>query len=128
MTHATSNREGGFSLVEVLIVFVLVGVALMPLAGVQLSSRRAVDEAQRYGEAVALAQTQLEQLRATGFGAAVADSVQNGPFTVLTSVTPELNGSGLPSTDLERLSVRVRWTEKGDALSVELTGLRADRQ
>lgn len=129
MTRRTDRQEGGFSLVEVLLVFVLVGVALMPLAGVQINSRRAVDEAQRYGEAVALAQTQLEQLRVTGFGVATADSLSDGPFTILTVIGPEIDqGTGVASTELERLNVQVRWVEKGDTLSVNLTGLRADRR
>lgn len=124
-----SKQEAGFSLVETLVVFVLVAIALLPLAGVQLTSRRAVDEAQRYGEAVEVAQARLEQLRATGFGNAVTDSTSQGRFNVLTAVQAEVNpNTGIPSTELERLSVTVQWVEKGDTLSVALTGLRADRR
>ncbi len=129
MTRREIRQEDGFSLVEVLLVFVLVGIALLPLAGVQISSRRAVDEAQRYGEAVTLAETQLEQMRATGFGAAVADSIYQQPFTILTAVSPEIDaGTGLAMTELERITVQVRWMQKSDTLSVALTGLRADRR
>jgi Tfp pilus assembly protein PilV len=111
------------------VVFIIVAVALMPLAGVQLTSRRAVDEAQRYGEAVEVAQARLEQLRATGFGNAVSDSTSQGPFNVLTTVQAQLDpNTGIASTELERLNVTVRWVEKGDTLSVALTGLRADRR
>ncbi len=128
MIGRTHRNEDGFSLVEILIVFVLIGVALMPLAGVQLNSRRTVHDSMRYGTAVQLAQNELEKLRAAGFGTAVADSTRNGNFTIVTTVTPEINPlTGLPSNELERLSVSVLWQEDDGQRSVVLTGLRANR-
>ncbi len=129
MIRATASSQAGFSLVEVLIVFIIVSLAVLPLAGVQLSSRRAVDEAQRYGEAVEVAQTQLEKLRVDDFGVVGTNNFVVNRFNVQTDVQPQINpNTGIASSTLETLHVTVNWVEKGDSLSVDLSGLRAARQ
>ncbi len=129
MNRATASSQAGFSLVEVLIVFIIVSLAVLPLAGVQLSSRRAVDEAQRYGEAVEVAQTQLEKLRVDDFGVVGTNNFVVNRFNVQTDVQPQINpNTGIASSTLETLHVTVNWVEKGDSLSVDLSGLRAARQ
>jgi prepilin-type N-terminal cleavage/methylation domain-containing protein len=129
VNRATASSQAGFSLVEVLIVFIIVSLAVLPLAGVQLSSRRAVDEAQRYGEAVEVAQTQLEKLRVDDFGVVGTNNFVVNRFNVQTDVQPQINpNTGIASSTLETLHVTVNWVEKGDSLSVDLSGLRAARQ
>ena len=129
MNRARVSSQAGFSLVEVLVVFIIVSLAILPLAGVQLSSRRAVDEAQRYGEAVEVAQTQLEKLRVDDFGNVGTDNFVVNRFNVQTDVQPQIDpGTGIASNTIEALRVTVTWVEKGDSMSVDLSGLRAARQ
>lgn len=129
MNQATASSQAGFSLVEVLVVFIIVSLAVLPLAGVQLSSRRAVDEAQRYGEAVEVAQTQLEKLRVDDFGNVGTNNFVVNRFNVQTDVQPRIDpNTGIASNTLETLRVTVNWVEKGDSMSVDLSGLKAARQ
>lgn len=106
------TRQAGFSIVELLLVFALIGVAVIPLAAVQFYSRREVGEASRHSRAVQLAQASLERMRARGFGQAVPDTVQSGIFTAAAQVIPV-------SATLEELRVTVTWP--GDDLPRDVT-------
>jgi prepilin-type N-terminal cleavage/methylation domain-containing protein len=56
---------GGFSLMELIVALVVLGVALAVLTSVLLDARRLTREADRAGDAMRLAESQIEALRAT---------------------------------------------------------------
>ncbi|HOX26840.1 MAG TPA: prepilin-type N-terminal cleavage/methylation domain-containing protein [Candidatus Krumholzibacteria bacterium] len=79
------SREG-FTLVEVLVVLVILAIGIMPLAVVQTRARQEVAEADRFTQAVTLAQRQLEWCKGMGFAAAAADSGVDGSLRWWTDV------------------------------------------
>ncbi len=73
----TRGRDG-FTLVEVLVVLVIISIGILPLALIQTRARQEVSEADRYTEALAVAQHQLEWTRGLGFDDAAPDSGSTG--------------------------------------------------
>jgi prepilin-type N-terminal cleavage/methylation domain-containing protein len=64
----------GFTLVEVLVVMVIITIGILPLALVQTRARQEVTEADRFTQAMTVAQEQLEWTKGLGFNGVMADS------------------------------------------------------
>jgi Tfp pilus assembly protein PilV len=114
------RSQAGFSIVEMLLVFAIIGIAVLPLATVQFYSRREVTEAGRHTRAVEMAQATIERMRARGFGQAVPDTLQDGPFTAASGVVPI-------SPTLEELRVTVSWQHGESPRSLTLSCLQSMR-
>jgi prepilin-type N-terminal cleavage/methylation domain-containing protein len=71
-------RRDGFTLPEVMVVMVLLSIGILPLTMIQGRARQEVAEANRYTQAVTVAQRQLEFAKGVGFGNAAADSGLTG--------------------------------------------------
>ncbi len=97
-------KRNGFTLVEVMVVMVILSIGVLPLTIVQTRSRQEVQEADRYTQAVTVAQQQLEWLKGQGFGNAAADSGTTGGVVWRTSVAQVSFG-------LERLGVEVSFRQ-----------------
>ena len=101
--------ERGFSIVELLLVFAIVGIAMIPLAGVQFGSSRQITDAERMTEATQIALSSIERVKMAGFNAAaLGDTLSEPPFTAVTTVVPD---SANPF--LEEIRVRVTWDQRG---------------
>lgn len=125
---SSPRDNSGFSVLETLMVLALVGIAIIPLSEIQMSSHRSVEDADRYSEAVSLAQEQLESMRALGFANAAQDTLQFGNFTIAQGPSPYLDPvSGAPLPSLERLRVAVSWRERGEVRRIEMDCLQAER-
>ncbi len=92
--------RGGFTLVEVLVVMVILAVGVLPLTMIQARSRAEVRETDRYTQAVTVAQQQLEWAKGQGFGNVVPDSGMAGHVVWRTDVQQVAFG-------LERIQVQV---------------------
>ncbi|WP_168163783.1 prepilin-type N-terminal cleavage/methylation domain-containing protein [Jeongeupia sp. USM3] len=108
------SKQNGFSLIEVLISAVIIGVAAIVLARFQGEMMRGTMLAGERNEAVFLAQTKLEEarqamLQTAGAVAAGATTVtgRTTSFTVTTAV-----GAGAASN---RVQVTVAWTDAQNA-------------
>ncbi|MFW9610718.1 MAG: type IV pilus modification PilV family protein [Fluviibacter sp.] len=106
----TDQRSAGFSLIEVLIALVVLGVGLMGLARLQLHLLASTADSAAYDHAVRLANAQLESLRFTrltgGVPVSGADeqSVQGLVFSRRWTVN-------CTSGDLCQIAAQVRWRE-----------------
>ncbi len=100
--------RGGFSLVEIMIVMMVLAIGVIPIAVVQSQARREVMEADRHTEAIALAQAQLERLKGLGFGNIVAENGVQGALTWQAQVANVSFG-------LDRIDVTVTWNTANTA-------------
>lgn len=112
----------GFSIVEMLVVFTVLAVALLPLASIQFRARQEISESMRQGQANQLALDQIERLRAAGFANAQADTGTTGPFdwTVQVAADPA-------NPFLQELQVQVQWTYNGQDRTLTMASKQAAR-
>jgi len=117
------RRERGFTLLEVLVATLILGLAVVAL--IQLSSQglRLLKQSDDHQQAALLAD---RLVRATGALVEGTESGQEGPLRwerriALRSAPDELAPSSGPPADLLALDVTVRW---GASRSLELASLR----
>ena len=108
-------REG-FTLVEILIVLAVLSIGIIPLALVQSNARREVGHADRYTQALALAQSRIEQIKGLGFGSAAPDSGDTGQLRWVTDVQNVSFG-------LDQVGVTVFWTDGRTDQSLRMVSL-----
>ena len=96
--------RGGFTLIEILIVMAILSIGIVPLAVVQSSARREVNHADRYTQAIALAQSRIEQAKGAGFGNAVPDSGDVGHLRWVADVQNVSFG-------MDQVGVTVTWND-----------------
>jgi len=114
--------DDGFSLIEALIVLTVLALAMLPLASTQFNSRRTITQADLQTQAMQVAVEQIERARMGGFGSAIADTIQDGDFLVLTQVLPD-------STNpfLEEVQIVVNWESSRGPQALVVSSKRSDR-
>ena len=113
-------HRAGFTLPEIMVVLLIVTIGIVPLAVVQSQARREVGRSDHYTQALALAQSQFEQMKGAGFGVAAADSGQVARLRWVSDVQNVSFG-------LDRISVTVRWQDGGRVQTVQVAGLQSMR-
>lgn len=108
-----NRREGGFSLVELMVALVILTIGLLPLAFVQTRAQQDVFDSGRHTEALTIATLQMEEAKSLGFGVAVADTGQVDSYTWTREVQNVAFG-------LDQITVNVSWVERGDDRNVRL--------
>jgi Tfp pilus assembly protein PilV len=86
------TREGGFTIVEVLIAMLVLTVGLLGLASTAGYVTRMVGQGNRFTEAATLANREFEILRAGGCSAMTNGSRTSGQFSVSWTVTSVSSG------------------------------------
>jgi type IV pilus modification protein PilV len=86
------NREGGFTIVEVLIAVLILSVGLLALVGSAAVTTRMISQGQRYSQASALANERFEILRSQTCAAMTNGSATQGRFTVTWTVAADASG------------------------------------
>ena len=116
----TLIADTGFSVVEMLLVFTIVGIAMIPMAAIQFSSRREVAQADRMSQATELAVSRLEFVKLEGFASAPDDTVEIDGYTLITSVLPD-------STNpfLREISVRATWETPAGERDVRVAAMQS---
>ena len=119
----------GFSLIEVVVAFAILSVALGVLLQIFGSSMRDADLAGAYGEATQLAESELARL---GVEEALAEGAQAGAFNdkyrwereVVPYETEREDQRSLLPARLYRITLRVSWGEVGRERTVSMRTLR----
>jgi general secretion pathway protein I len=120
-----NSRQAGFSLLEVLVAFAILALALGVLFQVFTSGMRNTQIAARHSEAMIIAESRLAEL-AAGDLEEGGEQGESGDFHWSTQTIPyELDEAvSLPTTSLMELSVRVEWSDYGKRRSIALNTLR----
>ncbi len=112
------HRTAGVSLIEALVAMSVMGVGTLAVLGVQTTLRFNSDLSKQRGEAVRIAQEQIEQVRAFGDLAAYNDDIVdevstetavNAEYTITRSV---VEGTDLDDARLKQLRVEVSWEDR----------------
>jgi len=136
--HSTARSESGYTLIEVMIATMILGIGLMSIAVAQITAMKVASRSKNLQQAMFLAREQLDEFEALPGGnallttAAVIDDpanpiqvgtdVQDGTrFNRQTTVTPND-----PSAGLTRVLVTVTWTNSnvGSENQVQLTAVK----
>jgi prepilin-type N-terminal cleavage/methylation domain-containing protein len=132
--------NGGFSLIEVMIAFTILGVGLLAVAGAQVSSIQGSQSGRHLTQAAIVAQTQIEQLNRSSWTTLVPAG-----WTVpvaMTTLVDDGNGGAIEQTynvswqfldvfagETRSIDVRVNWTESnGRNRSVATSTIRFNRE
>ena len=121
-TDPTLRSNDGFSLIETLIVLTVLALAMLPLASTQFSSRRTIAQADQQTQAMQVAVEQIERARMSGFGSAIADTIHDGEFLVLTQVVADTM-----NPFLEELQIVVNWESPTGPQNLVVSSKRAGR-
>ncbi len=120
-----NKHSSGFSLIEVLITLIVVGVGLLAMARFQTTILRDTDLARQRTEAATVVQDQLERFRgfkvqknASAFNAGIASDTQSlGGLNTTYDLSSIVNGNGNSKT----VDSRVSWTNlQGNADDTKL--------
>lgn len=133
MIHRKIKEESGYSLVEVIVAIMLLGLAIIPMVSMFDAGLRAAVLGSNYDQARALAGEQLAEVKALPYnvaqarhtpGSAVTGTEGDFDYTINTTYMA-LTSSGLqPEPDarsMMRVEVEVRWDDGSKTYST--TGL-----
>lgn len=112
-----AERAAGFTLLEALVAFAILALALTALLQGALSGLRATQAAGRTEEALARARSRLAALEAAPLGPSDQRGEDGGGFTWRTRIVPQANAGGVT---LYAVSVAVGWRDGGTPREVRL--------
>ena len=115
--------QRGFSVIEMLIVFTVLAVAMLPLASVQFGARQQVSESLRQSQAVQIAASEIERVRTQGFNNAVGDTATAEVFSYVTTIVPDQN-----NPFLQEVQVQVFWQYGDEQRTLTMASKQAARR
>jgi general secretion pathway protein I len=128
-----NSRQRGYSLIEVLVAFVILASTLAVLFRVFSAGLRNIDTASDYSQAVVIAESRLA---APGVAEPLVPGIQQGTvadrFAWSRRIRPfddsQRQGMSRPTIAAYRIDVAVQWHSYGDDRSVELSTIRLDNR
>lgn len=117
-----AHGQRGFSIVEMLAVFTVLAVALLPLASIQFRARQEISQAMRESQATQLAQDLIERARGQGFANAAPDSAMQGVFSYQVGVVPDA-----ANQFLQEIQVSITWEYDGQTQQLIMASKQAAR-
>ena len=132
--------QGGFSLVEVMVAFTILGVGLLAVAGAQLKAIHGTSRGRHLSQSAIVAQTQIETLVRSSW-TSLAPTAWTAPVNVTSTVDDGNGGAAeqryavswqiqdLVPNQTRSIDVRVNWTEAdGRNRSVAASTIRFNRE
>lgn len=125
MTHPSRAASGGFTLLEILVAFVIATSALGLLLRVHANSTTTVILSEEYQAATALAQTQLAELAVTERNLEFTRTGSSGKFgwTVRADALSDAPADN-PPYPLRSIVVEVAWSSRNRDRQIELRTLK----
>jgi prepilin-type N-terminal cleavage/methylation domain-containing protein len=113
--------EEGFTLLEIMIALVILSIALVALAGLQVSAIKGNAFSKRMTTAVSIGNEKMEQLKNSSYANILSESPiqvtqSNMNFTRQVTVT---NNNPLPN--MKTVNVMVTWSDSSKSYSVPIT-------
>jgi general secretion pathway protein I len=128
MTLRSRDSEGGFTLIEVLVAFTILGFALVALLDIFSTGMKNVKVSEDYVTATALAESKLASV---GVVDPLVDQVQTGKVdgrfqweSSVRRIAVGQTGRFEPLVEPYQVTVTVYWGNRDDGRSVALTTLR----
>jgi len=119
---ARRKKEGGFSLIEVLVAMVILGVMLMTLISVFLYGFNSISRTKQLALATQICQEQVEKIRNMSFDAilALGTTFTNDKLASLTGGQGTQAVETSVGGDIKKLTVSVLWTYRGRSLRKDI--------
>lgn len=122
----SEKDQSGFTLVELLVTIVFMGVMIASIANIFISIQNVQKHATWHDQATRAAQRQVETLRSNSYTSLTAG--QTIDFTSQLPTSLPGNRSGIvnvsaPSEDIRRIDVTVTYSSGGQTKTVKLTAL-----
>lgn len=117
-------NEAGFTLVELLVTIVVLGIVISSLGGLYYLMQETEVRSQQYDLAVRAARTEIESLRNDGYGSLTPGSSIDFTTSLPSALPANKNGTAAvsqPTTGLRRVDVTVTYTSYGIPQTVELS-------
>jgi len=119
-----SAGEGGFTLVELLVTIVVLGIVITSLAGMYYLLQITEVQSQHYDIAVRAARTEIEDLRNNGYSSLTPGDSINFTSSLPAALPPNKTGTvavSQPLPDLRRVDVTIAYTDYGKSETVDLS-------
>ena len=133
-------REGGFTLIEIILVIAILGFGLLGLSAAQLQAMKGGSKGRHATQAAAIAEAQMEQLQRIRW-TSLTVAGWTAPVTVSNTVQGETANASEQSysrshqvADVDTgwtrsIDVRVTWSEQnGQGRSITLSSIRFNRE
>lgn len=124
LTTTTPRAEAGFTLVELVVTIVVLGIVISSLSGLYYIMQQASVRSQHMDLATRAARTEIEQLRNTGYSALTVGTPIDFTSNLPSALPRDRNGTvtvSQPADDLKRVDVQVTYTDNGTAQKIILS-------
>ncbi|MGH7234734.1 MAG: type IV pilus modification PilV family protein [Candidatus Saccharimonadales bacterium] len=118
------TNENGFTLVEMLLTILVLGIAILGLSGMYYLMQQVGNESAHYDLAVRAARTEIEELRNSGYNSLSTSSPPTFPTSLLTGLPSNSSGSvtvSQPLPSLKEVNVSITYSDYGQSQTVTLS-------